>query len=87
MSQRRFAVVRARTRQEAEAYLPDKYMVLSEHAANPGGTLVNCVIAGYDNGGWTLDGYVIPRYGSGLLVCREYPNLNDAETAACAAMN
>ncbi len=73
--------------EEVAAYLPDNYEVISDHAANPDGTRVNCVIAGYDYLGWTLDEYVIPRLASGLLACREHANLNDAETAACAAMN
>lgn len=83
----RFAVVRARTRREAEAYLPGNYSVVSEHAADPFGKLVNVVIEGEDEAGWTLDGYVIPRYASGLIGCREYPSRHDAEDAACAAMN
>lgn len=29
------------------------------------------VITGTDNGGWTLDGYVIPRLASGLYFAKE----------------
>jgi hypothetical protein len=29
------------------------------------------IIKGEDNAGWTLDDYVIPRLGSGLIVARE----------------
>jgi hypothetical protein len=30
------------------------------------------VIEGEDVAGWTLDGYVIPRLGSGLICAREF---------------
>lgn len=82
---RRYAIVRgARTRREAEAYLPDNYRVIHEDPAcryaeqqidgsvpelvRP---LLVFVIEGEDAAGWTLDGYVIPRYRSGLLVAEE----------------
>jgi hypothetical protein len=29
------------------------------------------VIEGEDRMGWTLDDYVIPRFGSGLIACKE----------------
>ena len=71
----RFAVVRgARTVREAEAYLPVGYVLLESFEEElPGhdrkGLVV--IIGGYDNAGWTLDGYVIPRLASGLMACEE----------------
>ena len=29
------------------------------------------IIGGVDNHGWTLDDYVIPRLGSGMMICTE----------------
>lgn len=61
----RFAFVHgARTRGEAEAYLPSGFAVIGE-GAQDGRTFY--VIGGYDHFGWTLDGYVIPRYASGSI--------------------
>lgn len=46
------------------AYLPGNYHLAK---SEPGEIL----IAGYDNAGWTLDGYVIPRLASGMIYARE----------------
>jgi len=54
------------SRELIESYLPANYHVVHEDD-NGQGTL----IAGEDDHGWTLDDYVIPRMGSGLIVCRE----------------
>jgi len=70
----RYAIVRnARTRREAEAYLPDNYKVIHEFTDAPDGKALaqSFVIAGEDKMGWTLDDYVIPRYASGIIACRE----------------
>lgn len=72
----RYAIVQnARTREEAEAYLPGNYHVTHETLWEPydGATykVLTFVIEGRDDRGWTLDGYVIPRYGSGTIGCRE----------------
>ena len=45
------------------AYLPSNY-----HAYEHDGAVR---IVGRDNHGWTLDGYVIPRLGSGLIAVKE----------------
>lgn len=75
----RFAVVRgARTVREVEAYLPSNYALMesfigSRDTALAAGTELVVIIGGYDNAGWTLDGYVIPRLLSGLIGCEEIP--------------
>ena len=75
---KRYALVRnARTRQEAEAYLPDNYRVIHELGPSIArwdtrlsrGPMF--VIEGEDKAGWTLDDYVIPRYASGIIACEE----------------
>lgn len=48
---------------QVQAYLPDNYTA-TEHD----GTVW---IAGYDRLGWTLDGYVLPRLASGLIIAEE----------------
>lgn len=70
----RYAIVGgARTRREAEAYLPDNYRIIHEttehELARPDRPVF--VIEGQDEAGWTLDDYVIPRYGSGSIGCKE----------------
>lgn len=73
---KRYAIVRnARTRSEAEAYLPDNYKVIWEgevplYEGSDRPTL-GFVIQGEDVAGWTMDKYVIPRYASGLIGCDE----------------
>jgi hypothetical protein len=46
------------------AYLPSNYRVTGE-------TPEQVSIAGQDNAGWTLDGYVIPRLASGMIFAKE----------------
>jgi hypothetical protein len=69
---KRYALVgNARTRREVEAYLPDNYSVIhEENEVGHNGRPV-FVIEGEDRMGWTLDDYVIPRFGSGLIACKE----------------
>jgi len=62
----RFAtVLGARDSAQVEAYLPSNYRVVT---VSPKGTVL---IAGEDAAGWTLEDYIIPRLGSGLMGCRE----------------
>lgn len=82
----RWAVVRARTQRELEAYLPDNYRVAFAATPTPDGRQ-DFVIEGRDVAGWTLDGYVLPRLASGLLFGRELPSRDAAYEAASAAMN
>jgi hypothetical protein len=66
---KRYAIVRnARSRREAEAYLPANYEVVHEGSEHQQPLFV---IEGKDDHGWTLDGYVIPRYASGLIWAEE----------------
>lgn len=51
-------------RATVENYLPSNYSVSGE---GPDAIYIE----GQDNAGWTLDGYVIPRLGSGLIPCEE----------------
>ncbi len=53
------------------AYLPDNYQVTGVGPAPEGDRYRRVHIAGEDNAGWTLDGYVIPRLASGLYGCTE----------------
>lgn len=46
------------------AYLPARYVVTDV-------TPDQITISGEDYAGWTMDDYVIPRLGSGLIVARE----------------
>jgi hypothetical protein len=83
--EKRYGLVRnAQSRSQAEAYLPDNYKITGEvveqkrefNSVAPDGSVVRdeavvYVIEGRDSHGWTLDGYVIPRYASGLIWCEE----------------
>lgn len=72
---KRHAIVRnARTLREVEAYLPANYTVVHSfrEPIEGGGTeRIAFVIAGHDDAGWSLDGYVIPRLASGLIFAEE----------------
>jgi hypothetical protein len=46
------------------AYLPSRYSVVK---VEDGKTFIE----GEDFAGWTLEGYVIPRLGSGMFFCEE----------------
>lgn len=53
------------TERELAAYLPGNYEIVRRINADV------IEIAGSDVAGWTLDEYVIPRLGSGLIGCDE----------------
>lgn len=52
------------TRDEVERYLPANYNVIYHDSSK-------IIIRGEDDHGWTLDDYVIPRLGSGLIHAAE----------------
>jgi hypothetical protein len=62
----RIARIFSNNREEIAQYLPRNYRVASTDD-NDGSTIV----VGTDDHGWTLDGYVLPRLGSGLLAGKE----------------
>ena len=66
MKIKRYALVSRRgiTEQQVSPYLPKNYQVL-------GNTSLGVVIVGMDNSGWSMDKYVIPRLGSGLMFAKE----------------
>jgi hypothetical protein len=57
---------------EVEAYLPFNYRVRNESADR-------VTIEGEDDAGWTLDDYVIPRLGSGMITAIEIPAADAGE--------
>ena len=54
------------------AYLPSNYTARMDGAA--------ILIAGCDDHGWTLEGYVIPRLASGLIVANEITLENEGDS-------
>jgi len=79
----RFAFVHnARRREEVAAYLPAAFAVLGEGMQD---TRTFYVIGGYDNAGWTLDGYVIPRLASGLIFADEVSEQQARDVVACSS--
>jgi hypothetical protein len=73
-----------RSAEEAEGaigrYLPDNFHVTASRSM-PDGTWV-VTVQGADLMGWTLDGYVLPRLGSGLHFGREVPT-KECAVASC----
>ena len=71
----RYAIVTTTSdRDNVAAYMPGNYEVIysepsRESFAREGWRSV--VIAGEDNAGWTLDGYVLPRLASGMMTGHE----------------
>jgi hypothetical protein len=60
------------TFKSVQAYLPDNYQARIQPFGGPsGGAYVE--IIGIDVAGWTLDGYVIPRLASALIIAAEIP--------------
>lgn len=57
---------------EVEAYLPYNYRVRNESADR-------VTIEGEDDAGWTLEDYVIPRLGSGMITAIEIPEADAGE--------
>lgn len=53
------------TAEQVARYLPSNYQVTGKDSEG------HILIQGEDYAGWTLDGYIIPRLGSGIIVARE----------------
>ena len=76
IQQKRRAVViptAAATLGQVQHYLPGNYgarITTDDH---------DILIEGYDRAGWTLDGYVIPRLASGLIVAKEVSLMDHLE--------
>jgi hypothetical protein len=64
----RFAYFPNHRPNEVEPYLPANYSIVGP-VINEGVT--GTVIAGFDNAGWTLEDYVLPRAASGLIFGKE----------------
>jgi hypothetical protein len=62
----RLAIAATGKTKEVAQYLPQNYKVLGRTCDNTG-----TIIVGVDNAGWTMDDYVIPRLGSGMIYCEE----------------
>ena len=56
------------TLESIRSYLPHNFNACEATCSTHGSILL---IEGYDRAGWTLDGYVIPRLGSGLIFAKE----------------
>ena len=67
LAKRRYAQIANISVEQAAAYLPDNYEVVT---ATPNGSVI---ITGIDNAGWTLDDYVLPRLASGSYFGEEIP--------------
>ncbi len=64
----RYGLVLEDSYYKAERYLPRAFKLYGK-VDTPEGKMI--VISGFNNHGWTLEGYVIPRYMSGMIFCRE----------------
>ena len=65
----RSAIVRNSDIETVRAYLPANYLAYEIGVGYQ--TDKHVLIVGTDDHGWTLDGYVIPRLASGLIVATE----------------
>lgn len=72
LSKRIAVVTNARDAEQLWAYLPANYDIVGGDIGEPGRPVY--LIAGVDNAGWTLEGYVIPRLASGTIFCTEITN-------------
>lgn len=78
----------AHTRREdgsdIENYLPHNYSVLG---VLTGDRYDQALIEGTDDAGWTMEDYVIPRLGSGLIGCREITGDEATEAVRTVGLN
>ncbi len=66
----RIAVVTGRP-DDIDSYMPRNYHVLGTCGYD------QCIIGGFDDAGWTLEDYIIPRLASGLHRCIELVQKDD----------
>ncbi len=52
-----------KSQEDLERYLPSNYRVMAERTDH-------FLVEGWDDHGWTAEGYVIPRLRSGLIACK-----------------
>ena len=75
MNIKRYAIVTTTSeRDNVAAYLPSNYEVIYREPSQVDYAREHwqsVVIAGRDNAGWTLDGYIIPRLASGMFFATE----------------
>jgi hypothetical protein len=64
-------VIARRGEDEVAPYLPGNYRVIGESPSAEFEGRSEVLVAGVDNAGWTMDEYVLPRLGSGLIAGRE----------------
>jgi hypothetical protein len=70
----RYAIIDSTNIREVSAYMPSNYKVAG--IVKVGGSKPRILIYGTDNAGWTMDGYVLPRLGSGWIFGEETDSLN-----------
>lgn len=66
----RIARIHHGSAEEVTAYLPNNYRVLGNELGTDA-----LLVVGRDDHGWTLDGYVLPRLGSGMIFGEEITSL------------
>lgn len=80
MAKIRIALALTDNAKDVAQYLPANYSVIGRTMKlEDSDTYIDVqgiLIAGRDNAGWTLDDYVIPRLGSGMIACSEVESLN-----------
>ena len=86
MTTTRYALASTRREDGSDvaAYLPGNYRIVGVLAGEFGD---QALIEGEDNAGWTMQDYVLPRLGSGLVGCREITGAEAAEAVKTVRLN
>ncbi len=73
VQRKRVAIVESQREEGQALEVVQSYLPANYTACNSEGTIhgKGILIEGYDNAGWTLHEYVIPRLASGLIVAKE----------------
>lgn len=87
MTTTRYALASTRREDGSDvaAYMPGNYHVLGVLAGEFGNQ--EALIEGEDSAGWTMQDYVLPRLGSGLVGCREVTGDEAAEAVRTVRLN